>query len=303
MTRRLSPVGSFVAGMPRHAQFGYVVYTLDELSEEQTRHSVLMAWVDGRWGKADQAAWHCCGIGAVTVPREHTVAVGEYGYCVAYGPGGYLVRERIGDDSSGPRRRGPLRGVRSVDDRIYVVGMDRQAWMRVAENDWEAIELGLPGGEPGADPPGLEAIDGYGAQEIYAVGWNGEIWRFDGRNWTRESSPTNMILTDVCCAGDEYVYGCGRRGLLIRGRQDTWSVIEQDQITADIWGLAWFDGRLFIATFDALYVLDGGAVQPVDMGADAAETFYRLAVGGDRLWSIGAKDILAFDGAVWTRID
>jgi hypothetical protein len=293
-----------VASAPRDPRYCYLVLTLDELSAEGTRHSVLMAWADGRFGKAGQTAWHTAGLAALAAPpREHAVAVGEYGHCVAYGPGGYLVRERIGDDSTGPRRRGPLRGVRAIGGCVYVVGMDRQAYLRRGENDWVSIAAGLPPGDQGAAPVGLEAVDGFGEDDIYAVGWDGEIWHSNGTQWRSVASPTNLILTDVCCAGDGKVYACGRRGLLVVGRSDSWSVIVQGAIMEDIWGLAWFRDRLYLATFAALYALKDGVIAIVDTGSDPAETYYRLATWGNVLVSTGAKDVMAFDGAAWTRID
>ena len=304
MPQIFTPIGSYVAGAPRDPRYCYLVLTLDELSAEGTRHSVLMAWADGRFGKAGQTAWHTAGLAALRAPREHAVAVGEYGHCAAYGPGGYLVRERIGDDDTGPRRRGPLRGVRAISGGVYVVGMDRQAYLRRAENDWIAIATGLPPRDPGAEPVGLEAVDGFGESDIYAVGWNGEIWHFNGAQWRPVASPTNLILTGVCCAGDGKVYACGRHGLLVAGRGDSWSVIVQSVITDDVWGLAWFQDRLYLATFTTLYSLRDDVIMIVDTGSDPAESFYHLSVWGDDvLLSTGAKDVMAYDGTAWVRID
>jgi hypothetical protein len=71
----------------------------------------------------------------------------------------------------------------------------------------------------------LEAPDRL-ATELYAVGWQGEIWHYDGEKWHQLPSPTKLVLVDVCCAGDGTVYACGREGLLLKGRDQTWEIVE-----------------------------------------------------------------------------
>ena len=73
--------------------------------------------------------------------------------------------------------------------------------------------------------------------------------------------------------------------------------------TEDIWNLCWFADRLFIATTKGLFVLDQETVRPVDFVGDTPDTTYHLSARDGILWSIGAKDIMQYDGATWTRID
>ena len=65
------------------------------------------------------------------------------------------------------------------------------------------------GADPGV-PAGFEAIAGFGEENIYAVGWRGEIWQRKDDGWIQRDSPANVILTGVCCTDDGYVYICGR---------------------------------------------------------------------------------------------
>ena len=62
---------------------------------------------------------------------------------------------------------------------------------------------------------GFEDICGFNLTEVYAVGWNGEIWQWEGVRWIDRPSPTNLILTGVCCGTDGNVYACGQNGTLI----------------------------------------------------------------------------------------
>src|SRR5262249_11807282 len=149
----------------------------------------------------------------------------------------------------------------------------------------------------------FEAIDGFSTDEIYAAGRNGEIWRHDGSRWNRLDSPTDMILTNVCCAGDDNVYVCGRNGTLLRGRDDRWHMIEQQVTNEDFWGLVWYEEKLYLSTVHFVYTFAEGVLEPVDFGADVPRTCFQLSAADGVLWSIGAKDVMSYDGNRWTRVD
>jgi hypothetical protein len=51
-----------------------------------------------------------------------------------------------------------------------------------------------------------------------------------------------------------------------------------------------------------VFVLVENEIVPVDFGEDRPQSAYHLTTCEEALWSIGAKDIMAFDGAVWRRI-
>jgi len=150
---------------------------------------------------------------------------------------------------------------------------------------------------------GFEAIDGFSEHDMYAVGWDGEIWHFGGGLWRRLASPVNSVLVDVCCAGSGVVYCCGRNGLLVCGAGDVWNVVELSSFSEDIWSLAWFNDQLYLAAMDALFVLDGRALKVVKFGDDSPKSCYDLVTGAGVLWSVGAKDAFCFDGSRWSRID
>jgi hypothetical protein len=112
-----------------------------------------------------------------------------------------------------------------------------------------------------------------------------------------------MVLVDVCCGGDGMVYACGREGLLLKGRNQSWQILDLGEMNQDIWSLAWFEGRLYLSTMYRLFKLEGNTLAAVDTGSEHPKTCYRLSAADGVLWSIGGKDVLAFDGKTWTRID
>jgi hypothetical protein len=106
----------------------------------------------------------------------------------------------------------------------------------------------------------------------------------------------------VFCAWDGEVYICGQRGILLKGRGARWEVIEQQETQEDLWDLQWFNGKLYLSTTRMLYTLEGDRLERVETGDEIAGSCYHLDAADGILWSIGAKDILQFDGQEWTRI-
>jgi hypothetical protein len=52
-----------------------------------------------------------------------------------------------------------------------------------------------------------------------------------------------------------------------------------------------------------VYRLEGDRLKPVGFGKDLPRTCFHLSAADGVMWSIGAKDLMAFDGKSWTRID
>lgn len=295
---RFTDIGSYVAGIPTQDERGFLVLSIDEPAVRNVPHCVVIAWEAGAFLSTTQKGWSLADV--VQVPPqqdERLLFIGSHGQ--------YLEKDRDGERNerlSGPAiaidRRGPLRCARAIGDCVYVVGGDRQVYQRTPAHGWRVLENGLPDG--GDEIVGFESVDGFAADDIYAVGLRGEIWRYDGSAWQNLASPTNRLLSAVCCAADGNVYGAGLQGLLLRGRRDIWEVLDVGRFPHDVRDLCWFQGALYVATSSRVYRLDGTLLSPVDCGVDTAG---KLAWTDRVLWSIGAKDVVAFDGQAWTRID
>jgi hypothetical protein len=229
------------------------------------------------------------------------VAISEEGRVGVVGSGEDF-EEQIGRGEDHPEKRGPLREVRTIAGRAYACGMDRQVYRRDAAHAWTCIDMDMRKAPAALDVFGFESIHGFSENDIYAVGWHGEIWHFDGSRWSRIESPTDLILTRVFCAEDGRVYICGQQGMLIRGRGSSWQVVEHGDTQEDLWDLQWFNGRLYLSTTRMLYILEDDRLKIVDTGDEIPATCYHLDAADGIMWSIGAKDILQFDGQTWTRI-
>ena len=293
---------SFRTGALREACFGYTLCAHDELSSDDVPHTLVLGWDQGTWrrGPLSQLTWVAESACLVQVPKQQMVAVGATGKVIVAGRG-EMYEENIYAAGTPDDREGWFREVREIAGKAYAVGMGRQAYLRDARDHWVRIDHTLPGSLEGME--GLESIHGFAPDELYAVGWGGEIWSFDGRSWSPAGSPTNLLLTRVLCAGDGNVYACGQAGLLVRGRGQTWEVVEQDDTQEDIWDLEWFGDTLYVSTTRFLYTLDGTSLRLVEFEEETPETCYHLSTADGVLWSIGFKDIVAFDGSSWTRIE
>jgi hypothetical protein len=292
---------SFVTGAVRHPGLSVLALVKDATNEKMIDHTFFFEWDRGEWvGSETALPWGVVRMTVCTDPIEQVLALGEDGQVWCCGSGD-VHEEIIRTTNSDPRRRGPLRGIRAIAGRAYAVGMDRQAYRRDGASMWAAVD---DGARPGSGQVvGFEAVDGFAENEIYAVGWDGEIWVYNGAIWSEVNSPTNLVLSDVCCAGDGVVYACCRRGGLLRGRGQYWEMPVSDSTIGDIWNLAWYKDELYFSTIRWVYRLNGDEAVPVDFGSESPTTCFHLSARDGVLWSIGAKDVLAFDGNTWSRID
>lgn len=291
---------SYVTGAVRFADLAYVSLVCDKAAGQKEEHSHVVEWDDGDWCSEDEmnVEWNTVGVAVAAKPLEQGIILGPGGQIMCNGSGDFHI-ESVGDDVAD--RGGVLRGIRTIGERVYAVGMGRQVYRRDQKGKWSAIDKGLAPTDGGV--VGFEAIDGFDEKTITAVGWEGEIWRYTGRSWKQLKSPTELILTDVCCAGDGTAYACGQMGTVLRGKDDKWEAIEHGAITDNIWGLCWFNDKLYLSTMDAVYTLEGDKLELVDFGEDVPDTCYHLSAADGVMWSIGGSDIMAFDGKAWARID
>lgn len=204
---------------------------------------------------------------------------------------------------------GSLLGGRVVDDQAIVVGYCNQFLVRRPGMNWTAEDAGLPGRSDMPGPMfGFEAVDGFSTGHLYAVGTRGSIWyRTDG-TWHPVDSPTNVRLVAVHCADDGWVYACGQRGIVLRGRQNQWSVIAHDPDISYLWGIARIGGQVIVSSNHVMYQVDETGLVPYPFTDRNPEdqhlpfSFFRLFHDGNLVLSVGPKDVLVLTPDTWRRI-
>ncbi|WIF70065.1 hypothetical protein QN096_13265 [Metapseudomonas otitidis] len=293
---------SITSGTVRYSDLAYLLATNDQVIAEGHTSSLILDFDMGNWA-AGAVKWLACSGTVCHVPAERFIVLGTDGSINVSGGGEVKEEPPIRPTGIDPRKRGPLREIRGIaNGRAYVVGTCRQAYVRDDEGQWRCIDQSAQGGDVDITDTSFESIDGFDEQEIYTVGWEGEIWTYDGATFTQLTSPTNLALYKVRCAPDGFVYACGQLGTLLRGRGDQWEVIEHGSTTEDLWGMEIFNGEVYVSSTRFVYRLVDGKLKAVDFGDDVPGSCYHLSAADGIMWSIGPKDVMEFDGSTWKRI-
>lgn len=291
---------SIATGVVRHSDLCYLIATHDQATSEGYSDSILFTLYRETL-YAGVVPWLACSGTVCHIPAERYLMLGSHGSVEASG-GGTKNEEAIANCGVDPRKRGPLREIRGIaNGRAYAVGTCRQAYVREDENLWRCIDQSAQIGDTLITDTSFESIDGFNEQEIYTVGWEGEIWKYDGSLFSQQNSPTNLALYKVRCAADGFAYACGQLGTLLRGRDNQWEIIEHESTTEDLWGMEFFDGQLYVSSTRFVYQLLDGKLKPVDFGDEIVRTCYHLSAANGIMWSIGSKDVMEFDGLNWKR--
>jgi hypothetical protein len=297
---------SFTTGALRQDDLGYVATVSDKLVEEGVPHTMLNQIYKGDLF-GDEIPWSVCSVSICWIPIEQSISISPEGYVEVVGGGEKREEKRISSSVGkrfGPENRGDLREVRGIaGGRAYAVGTARQAYVRVDRDTWERIDQTAQSEKANMTEKSFESIDGFTETDIYAVGWDGEIFHYDGKQWQQKKSPTKLALSKVRCALDGYVYACGQSGVVVRGKEDDWEIIGKGVTDEDLWGLEFFEGKLYVASMYQLYQFDGKELTPIKFGrCEPPSTCYHLSASKGVMWSIGAKDLLEFNGKTWKSV-
>lgn len=283
-----------ITGAARFFDLLYMCIRYKDMDSNDEAHSFFVSYDQGEGFHLGDTDWDTVAMAVVKQPQEKMVAISPEGEVFTY-VGEIITEEKI------KSLKGRIRNLAVIDGYAFACGMKRQVFKRTGEGSWVPMHAPLPKKSEGS-VIGFEAIGGFSESEIYAVGWEGEIWRYDGAKWTRIDSPTNQILTAVTCGGDGIVFICGKEGILLKGRNDSWSVIGNPGFKRDLWDLHWFNGRLYAVTMTDVFELIDDELHLVNMGDEMPTTCYRLTSSEGVMWSLGTRDLFSFDGKQWKRI-
>jgi hypothetical protein len=251
----------------------------------------------------------------------YQLALEPFGLAVAPGPGDVptllvmyssgRVDVFRGDASSSETIASPpqlrtLRDLRAVGASTFAVGMSRQVYRRSRAGVWTPYDDGARH-QPGSflDIRGFNSIHGLDERDMFAVGFDGEIWRCCEGKWTPVDSPTNVMLNVVEVVRPDVAFACGLMGTLLRGQGDAWRPIEHEATEESFVGMASFQGRLYLSDGDTVFLLENDeSLTPVDFGEGQSREVGHLHAAHGALWAFGPRLIMrTTDGANWIEAE
>jgi len=290
----LTDAYSFRTGLIRSQDTGYLL-GFDDKRVDDLPHSILFVLKNNQWA-SKPFNWAAHAMVLTYFPEPTLIMIGKSKKVMIGKVDGFTEEDIpfVSDDAD-------LRGIAEINGYAYICGMFGQVYKREAARKWIKKNKGLP--LDGADTADLESIHGFSETDIYAVGWEGCIWHYDGKCWNAVKSPTTFVLTRVLCAPDGYVYACGLGGVLLKGKDKKFGIIHQDITEADFWSLVFFKDEIYVSTSSFLYKLKNDVLKLVHFDEDAPDTCYHLSVADGLMWSIGSKDVMCFNGKKWKRVE
>lgn len=293
-------ISSFLSGCGA-AKLLFAAKQVDDLVERGNPNSSFFALINGAWTKyPTNVGWPAITMAVARQPGQPgvVVAVSPYGDFWEVQPA--TLAETTGQISQEPLQ---ARSLSSIDNVIYLCGMGRAVLRRNGSGAW--LAMGPPAPPIDDDTViGFEDIAGYSSREMYAVGWQGEIWVREDEKWRRLDSPVSANLNAVCCAEDARVYVVGDGGAMLRGRDDAWSVIDTG-LHMNLMDVAFHEGKVYVVTdYQILKLADDTLVADDDFAdpGDRPATCLLLFKVEDSLFSMGPKDLFRHQGGAWQRL-
>jgi len=273
----------------------YVSSIVDEMVDEGNQdHCLVFLYDSGTWFHRP-IPFAVGGMGRKSTSPKRVLTMGVAGETNLFthpgAPG--AATEHIDKSSNGPSDLIPLRAIREIGQSMYACGMARRVYRRGMSEKWSAIDKGVfvPKKER-KKSVGLNSIDGFDESTIYAVGYQGEIWFYDGKSWKQQTSPTDAVLTVVRCESDGAVYASGMGGVFLRKvKNGDWESLRQRAVKDDIWGMTYFKKNLYVSTNKSVYLLEGKELKKINMGLSKPISTSFLDSNEEIMWSVGNKDI------------
>lgn len=290
-------LSTFLSGCARYHDFIFFAKSLDELDElGETNSTFLMidGATTGRFGAP--TGWIALSM-AVIKENDRLVVC-------AIGPNGELWEGFPADGSSATGNIGigehSWRSLAVVEGAVYACGMDRMVAIRTGRPKWR--DISAPPAEDDRLIIGFERIDGFTSNDLYAVGWQGEIWQRKGNRWRQIDSPVNANLTALCCAEDGLVYAVGQNGVMLKGCDDRWTEIDTG-LSDNLQDVRDYDGKVYVVTdFDILELADDRLLPVTLPDGEEPGTCLHLLKAADGLVSLGLKDVLKLHAGQWQRV-
>ncbi|MCG7392485.1 hypothetical protein MHY87_06165 [Microvirga sp. ACRRW] len=273
--------------------------------------------IEKRWGHINYTGYSRTLAGTSQNPESKFVGVDRGGQVMVVG-GGKMEIEDIPGGRTGPIR-GSVNRVRTINGFTHICSNNRGLARRDGTNLWTSLCGNLPikpDPDGFGDAYGFNDFDAFDDGEVYCVGGQSDVWRFDGASWTQIDVPGNhseasnfltkagskvarVPLHSVCCAGDGYVYIGGPDGSVWKGRNEKWKLIHDDRLSSSFKDMVWFQDRVYCTSDYGLWEIVNDEVRPCDVSEEITLCSGNLAVADGVMLLAGEGRAAYHDGHEW----
>ncbi|MCP4601487.1 MAG: hypothetical protein GY847_13395 [Proteobacteria bacterium] len=292
---------NFEQGFVQNRNVIRVISRLDEFTNHGSQSSSLMMW------SQNKKQWFQFNLGwtaiRIACSESQMFVLGSDGHILKADASG-MAEEDIKSSDNSLITVKDFKDMRLIGDQLYVVGDEHQIYIRQGSNNWIKSDVGHKSSRHDHKECGLNAIYGLDESEIYAVGDNGEIWHCNAGKWSELDSPTSVTLNCIRVIEPGLAYATGNEGTLLRGHGNLWEVVNQNTTKEDLFGIEWFDEKLYIASEGELFVLrDDNQLERAGAGYGPGWTFKHLHANDGILWSFGKDHLFSTeDGKRWHNV-
>lgn len=265
-----------------------------------------------QWGAKFLQNWQQIMIGAAQKPLSQAVMVERVStypsfdhqcFVVGSGPAyedqpltSFDLKENGADGSF---LRGHLGRLKSLDGYLYACGGGRGFGKRLDKGQWQSFSQFIPN-EIG-NHRGFDDFDGWGENDIYAVGGLGDVWHFNGTDWRQIPFPSNYPTSAVCCGGDGNVYIATYNGIFM-GRENCWKNIGNIGTNLPVKDMVWYEDKVWCTNDYGLWTIYNGRVARADVPADVSACAGNLSVGDGVLLLAGLYGAVFKEDGEWNVI-
>lgn len=193
------------------------------------------------------------------------------------------------------------RKIKCIEGYAWAVGGNRQIYRRADIGKWEIIcKIEITDGN--ILDFGFDDLDGFSEQDVYAAGGIGDVWHYNGSEWTQCQFPFKEQLNIVCCAKDGFVYIAGRKGIW-KGKENDWQKVCDVDTSNPIKTACWFKDKLWMTTDYDVYIWDGEKLETeVIYNNERLPLRGKLDCTDDIFFVANTYAVWSFDGKVWTEV-
>ena len=203
--------------------------------------------------------------------------------------------------ADGNFKRGHIARLKALDGYLYACGGGRAIGKRIDKGQWQSFSQLIPDGYDEGNHTSFHDFDGWGENDIYAVGGLGDVWHFNGQDWRHIPFPSNFPTSAVCCGGDGNVYIATYNGFFM-GRDNHWKNIGGIGTDLPIKDMVWYEDQVWCTNDYGLWTITNGQVRRADVPSEVSACAGNLSVGEGVLLLAGLYGAVFKENGEWQTI-